>query len=149
MKTHEQNSVLTPNEKLTSENELLKKKLTNEFGMKSFGSELPEDIGNQWLNYIYDFEKMYKDARQVKVFEFIGKPEFKPTGQLNKDEINFVLKHLLNIIFENNIALDIICYYEDEVTYEFIKEELFMVETDDLRNLVFVFCKTKHISNFS
>lgn len=133
MKTQNENSGLTPPEKLKSGNELLKKKLTNEFGMKSFGSELPDDVENQWLNYIYDFEKMYKDAKRVKVCELIGSPEFKPISQLNKDEITSELERLLNIMFENSIVLNTICDYEDEVIYKFITEELFQEETDDMQ----------------
>lgn len=133
MKTQNENSGLTPNENLKTENELLKKKLAEEFGMQQHESKLPDDIENQWLNYIYNFEKSYAENKRIKIYDFIGKPEFRSIEQLNKDEITSELDRLLDILDENNVVLDLLCEYEDEVIYKFITEELFQEETDDMR----------------
>ncbi len=46
---------LSPEEKLKTENELLKKKLTAEFGTQDHGSSLDPELENEWLKYIYHF----------------------------------------------------------------------------------------------
>lgn len=136
MKTNDEMQELTPEENLNAENELLKMKLTAEFGMESSGvtgSELPSDVENQWLNHIYDFEKMYKDAKKIKIYEYIGKPEYKKFEELNTEEIESELDRLLEIIEKESVNISFCCDYEDEIVYRFITEEFFHEEIDDIR----------------
>lgn len=77
MKEKDKVSGLTGRENLKTENELLKIKLTAEFGMKDMKSDLPDELENEWLNYIYDFEKLHKDAKEISVYERLGNPECK------------------------------------------------------------------------
>lgn len=134
MKTTENYPELSGEEKLKAENELLKMKLTAEFGMKQ--SDMPsinDEIENQWLNQIYEYEKSYANSKTIKVCDSLGSPEFKPSDGLNDIEISEALKSLTQIMEERNLMLDIICDYEDRVIYKFITEELFNEETDDIR----------------
>lgn len=124
---------LTPDEKLKTENNLLKAKLTAEFGMKHSESEIDSELENQWLNHIYNFEKSYKDAGTVSIYEFLGKPEYKSVDLLSKKEVETELDRLYEIMNENNVILDTLCEYENEVIYKFITEEFFQVETDNMR----------------
>ena len=72
MKPQKNLPVLTPEENLKFENDLLKAKLTAEFGMKeSDTSKLDSEMENQWLKYIYEFENSYKDAKRISLYEFI------------------------------------------------------------------------------
>ena len=136
MNTNDEMQELTPEENLNAENELLKMKLTAEFGMESggvTGDELPADVENQWLNQIYDFETMYKDAKKIKIYDFIGKPEYKKFEELNPEEIESELDRLLEIIEKESVKISFCCDYEDEIIYRFITEEFFEEEIDDIR----------------
>src|SRR6187399_378146 len=124
---------LSPEEKIKAENELLKMKLTAEFGMQSGDSSLDDETENEWLNYLYQFEKSYSEAKRIKVYDFIGRPAFKEISCLNKDEIENELNRLLDVMHQNNISLDCLTDYDDEIIYKFITEELFEEETDDMR----------------
>lgn len=133
MKTENEFQGLTPEEKLKAENDLLRMKLTAEFGMTNTESHLNDESENEWLNHIYNFEKSFADAKRVKIYDFIGKPEFRKIGELRKNEVESELDRLIGIMSENNIVLDCICDYENDVIYRFITEELFEEETDDMR----------------
>ena len=124
---------LSPEEKLKSENDLLKMKLTAEFGMQDHGTSLDPELENEWLKYIYHFEKEYSEVKRIKIYDFIGRPEYRKFEELKKEEIEKELDRLFEIMHHNNISLDFICEYEDEVIYRFVTEELFEMETDDFR----------------
>lgn len=129
---------LTPEENIKLENDLLKAKLTAEFGMKgSDTSKLDSEIENQWLNYIYDFENTCKNAGRITIYEFIGKPEFKSlsANQLTPEEIKTELERILEVMNENFIILDVLSDYEneEELIYKFITEEFFPYEIDNIR----------------
>lgn len=133
MKKHDDQPELTPEEKLKAENELLKMKLTAEFGMNACESKLHDAVENEWLNYIYNFEKLHQDANKIKVYDFIGKPEFKKIGELTKDEITSELDRLLDVIEKSAVAIYFCCDYDDETVYKFITEELFEEMIDNIR----------------
>ncbi|HMQ70816.1 MAG TPA: hypothetical protein PKC58_17705, partial [Ignavibacteria bacterium] len=108
------------------------------FGMKeSDTSKLDPEMENQWLNYIYEFENSYKDAKRISVYEYIGKPEFRSPEKekLSQSEMSAELDRIQNIMAEKGIRLDVICKYEneEELIYKFITEELFSMEVDDMR----------------
>ena len=50
--------------KLKTENELLRKKLTEDFGMKHSEFNLDPLLENQWLKHILEFETTYASARK-------------------------------------------------------------------------------------
>ena len=135
MDSHKDLPGLTPEEKLKIENDLLKVKLATEFGMGKMDSALDYEMENEWLNYIYNFEKASKDAGVITVYEFLGKPEFKNISELKKEEIESELDRLYDIMLKNEVVLDVICEYENvhELIYKFVTEELFPLEMDDIR----------------
>ncbi|MDQ3020022.1 MAG: hypothetical protein M3R36_05560 [Bacteroidota bacterium] len=133
MKTKKNQGHSSIEKNIDFDNDIMKAKLNSEFGMKEFGSSLTEEAEKQWLNYVYDFEKMYKDAKQIKVYDFIGKPDFKKLNELSDNEISAELDRLTDILNSNNIELDLCCEYEDKIIYQFITEELFEELTDDMR----------------
>lgn len=120
---------------LRKENDLLKMKLTAEFGMMNSGSNsnMDEELENEWLKYIYSFEKSHANSKKIKIYDYIGKPDFKRIDELAENEVESELEKLFDVMEKNNIILDCICEYEDEVIYKFITEELFEEETDDIR----------------
>jgi len=124
---------LSPEEKLKAENEMLKIKLNAEFGMINSGDIQDDRLNNEWLNHIYEFEKQYAENKQIKVYDFIGKPAFKKIHELNKELVTLELNRLREIMMASSVTLDTICDYDDETIYRFITEELFEKETDDIR----------------
>lgn len=133
MKTKENAAGLMPRKNLRVENELLKEKLQSEFGMKGMKSDLPDELENDWLNYIYDFEKLHKDAKEISVYERLGKPEFKKTSNMNDEEITSELSRLYDLMDQNGLALNTLCDYDDRIIHEFVTEELFKEMIDDIR----------------
>ena len=126
-------SSLTPDEKLQAENEILKLKLQAEFGMEKMESSLNEGMENEWLNYIYNFEKQFAEQKSCTVYDFIGRPGFRKANELTKEETPKELERIMEIMQSNGIDLGTICEYEDAVIYRFITEELFEKETNEIR----------------
>lgn len=125
---------LTPEERLQMENNLLKLKLMAEHEAHfPDESKLDPAVENEWLNYIYDFEEQHKNARQIPLYEYIGKPEFKKIDELNDKQVADELDRLLDIMGENGINLDCLAEYDDRTIYAFITDELFSHEIDDVR----------------
>ena len=121
-------------DELKAENALLKLKLEMEHGMLANDtSKLDAEMENQWLNNIYDFEKQFQEGRRIKVYDMLGRPDFRKHDELNGEEISAELDRLYDILEENQISFDCICEYEDAVIYRFITEELFSHEMDDIR----------------
>lgn len=116
------------------ENENLKSTLREDFGATlSESDDIPPEIENQFLTNMIAYENAYKDSKQISVYDFIGKPEFKLAESLDENEISFELKKIVELLAKHFIALDCICKYPDEVIYKFITQELFFKEIDDIR----------------
>lgn len=126
---------LTPEERLQAENDLLKIKLEMEFGMKDMGvsPDMGEGMQNDFLNYIYNWEKQFAERKTIKVFDRIGQPNFKKITALSQNEIASELDRLLKNLVDNGISFNAICEYDDDIIYKFITEELFEQEMDDIR----------------
>ena len=77
-----------------SENDLIKSKLSEEFGMKDMHSGLDPESENEWLNYIYEWDKQFSERKRISVFDRMSKPEF-----IKHDIINWnILFHKFRII---------------------------------------------------
>jgi hypothetical protein len=87
---------------------------------------------NQWLSHIDNFEQQYKDARRIKVFDFIGRPAFRKMDDLKPEEIGSELDRVLSFMGEKGISLDCSCEYESAIIYRFVTEELFEHEINDV-----------------
>lgn len=121
-------------DEIKAENNLLKLKLELEHDMQMMDtSGLDPEIENKFLSNIYNFEKLHKEAKQITIYDFLGRPAFKYYNELNKKEISTELDRLVKVMYENQICLDFCCDYEDETIYKFITEELFLEKTDDVR----------------
>lgn len=126
-------NMLTPEERINAKNELLRLKLELEHGMAhTDNSSLTPEAENQWLNQVYNFEQRYKNCRKVKVYDFLGRPDFRKSDDLTGDAVSKALKRILSIMRKKSLFLDCCCAYEDAVLYKFITEELFEHEMDDM-----------------
>ena len=119
------------------ENELKKMKLMLENGAR-FGEpsgKLPADpvIENQFLNYVDEFEKNYRNAETILIYDFIGRPEFRIEKEIPDSQISAELESIMNIINRNGIQIDTICDVEEREIYRFVTEELFFNKIDNMR----------------
>jgi hypothetical protein len=118
---------------LRAENEVLKLKLKLEYNMDiNQESPLPPADENKWLNYMYEFEKQYKEAKRIKVFERIGRPVFIKANDLKQGEVDKELRRILSLMEEKGIELDCCVDYDNAIIYKFITEELFDHEMDHI-----------------
>ena len=131
---NQKDPLLNAEDELKAENNVLKLKLGLEHGMQmSESGNLSPGVENQWLKSVYEFERQYKDAKSVKVYDHIGRPVFTKYDQLSVIEISGERQRLQSIMAENGVELDCICEYDDYTIYRFITEELFGHEMDDIR----------------
>ena len=114
--------------------ELKKKELEEKYGMHfSENSNVSPELENEWLNSIEEFEVQYENAKQITVFEYLGKPAFKKINELKPKEIPVELERLYDILHEGNISLSTLCSVDEKELYRFISEELFQYEMDNVR----------------
>jgi len=119
---------------LSAENEFLRLKLLAEHGSETHSTgKLDPQIENAFLKHIVDFENIYKNSKRIKVFDLLGKPDFKPAHELNDDALNSSLLELISLLGKNNVKVDFSGTYTNRIKYCFIVEELFEEETDDIR----------------
>ena len=122
-----------PQENLRMENELLRLQLKAETGAdsNSLGST-PAEVENLFLKHVLEFERAYATGKQIKIFDFIGKPTHKKAKELTEQTIGDALAELTNLLTDNQIQIDYSGNYDDRTKYLFITEELFDHEIDDL-----------------
>lgn len=134
MKNHSKNNS-EAKELIKFENELLKLKLDVEFGLNQHStseSALEPEVENAWLTSVYEFEQQFKDAKRIKVFEALGRPEIKKLADLKPEEVPAALDGLYRLMHRRGIALDCCCKYDEAIIYKFITEELFETDVDDI-----------------
>jgi hypothetical protein len=124
-------------ENLRLENEIKKIKLSLEHGtdisQQLSATNMPPEIEGQFLDYIQQFEDEFAKRKTILVYDLVGRPEHRPVADIPDEEISAELDKLMDILHENSIAVDVICEVEEREVYRFITEELFELETDDIR----------------
>jgi hypothetical protein len=124
-------------EKLREENELKKMKMILEHG--AFFSEPSEEsslhpaIEEKFLNNVEKFDEAFNNCKQISLFDFLDKPEFRKTEEISEIEIGPELDRITKLMNENGISLDTLCEVDNRELYRFITEELFLHEMDDIR----------------
>ena len=122
--------------------ETLRENMEHIFSNKP-GNDLTEASEKAWLNYILDFEEYHKNAKDVTVWEFIGKPPFVLIDKLDSASISLALDAIYEKMTSNNVLLDFCVAYPDDVIYKFITEELFQHKIQDIKipggNICFIY----------
>ncbi|MBL0340870.1 MAG: hypothetical protein IPP71_08060 [Bacteroidetes bacterium] len=119
-------------EALRFENEFLQAKIAAEYGGMNGGNEnTPPEILNAFLKNIIEFEESMKDAKEVLLYDYIGRPEFKKEEELTNEQVKVELELMNDILFVHNIAYDNIHPAEDRQLYKFVTEELFQQTISD------------------
>ncbi len=126
-----------PKLNIEEENEFKKLKLNIEYGMdfgKNANPNIPAEIEGHFLDYISNFEKAYKDAKQISVYEKLGKPTFRPSSELNDEEVKSELEAVFQLMNSHSLELSVLCHYENEdrLIYDFLVNQLFLEEIDDM-----------------
>jgi hypothetical protein len=124
-----------PQENLPTENEILKLKMQAEYGavFGKMSDDLSPEMEHEFLKNVLKFEEEWKNRKVATVYELIDKPSFKPGAELNEEEMKGEIKRLKEIMESHKIMLDVRGRYKPEVIYQFITEELFNHETEDMR----------------
>jgi hypothetical protein len=119
-------------EELRKENEVLLKKLQDEFGESHHMSTegLSESIRNEFLKYVYEMEKQFKEGVKLSIYKIIGEPKYRRHFELSDDDLVAELDKFQELLYKHQI--EIVCLYEvtDRELYRFITEELFLEETE-------------------
>jgi len=119
-----------PEENLRMENELLRLKLQAELGAKPYtSSQIDPEIENEFLKNILAFEQNWANAKPAKVYDLLGRPEFKKTDDLDDIEIEDELERINELLSEKNMEVYFGDDYDSRLQYRFITEELFDHET--------------------
>lgn len=118
-------------EALRFENEFLKAKISAEFGADHMDTseDCPPEIENEFLKGVIRFEEAMKNAKEIRIYDFIGKPEFVKEQDLSDEQLPVELERVTELLGEKNIMCDVICPVDDRVLYKFLTEELFQHNT--------------------
>lgn len=117
------------------ENELLKLKLKAEFGAEcSTGrQDLPDLVVNQFLRSVYQFEQNCRHSRgSIRIYEKVGQPYFRKAALLTDEQVSLELKRIQRCMEQYSLRLDVLGEYPERQIYQFITEEFFYVEIDDV-----------------
>ncbi|MHC1775140.1 MAG: hypothetical protein AB9834_06945 [Lentimicrobium sp.] len=131
---------------LRQENEFMKMKLMLErganFDTQEGSNSLDPSIENEFLKNIELFEAAYENSKMVKLYDFIGRPEFPAPDSISSDRIEEELDKLISFLNERDISLTTLCPVDPDVLYRFIVEELFETEKEDVHLEGVVSCYT-------
>ncbi|HMK25585.1 MAG TPA: hypothetical protein VK483_06090 [Chitinophagaceae bacterium] len=126
-KEEEENFNDDPEQNLRIENEILKLKMQAERGALFGGNleDLPPEMEAEFLKNVQQFEDSFDKARQVTIYECIGKPAYKKVEELMPEKIKGEITRIIELMHSKNIILEVMGQYELSVIYKFITEELF------------------------
>jgi hypothetical protein len=96
------------------------------------GIQLPPEIEAQMLDQILAFERVKNDAKEVEIYQYIGKPKIKAADTLSTEEVILEKERLLKLLSKKGIFLTSMEDIDDRVMYQFITEEFFFKKTLDL-----------------
>ena len=114
-------------------NEKKKDELRENYGMQMENADgLSPQAEGEWLDYIAEFERQFENARRITIRERIGNPVVKSLTEIPESELETELDNLLELLAENNIAIDFLHEIEDREAYLFLTEELLDETTDDI-----------------
>lgn len=114
-------------------NEKKKDELRENYGMQMENADgLSPQAEGEWLDYIAEFERQFENARRITIRERIGNPVVKSLTEIPESELETELDNLLELLAENNIAIDFLHEIEDREAYLFLAEELLDETTDDI-----------------
>jgi len=124
-----------PQENLRIENEIIKLKLSAEFGAVHNGSEnIPPAMEHFFLQQIERFEKEWHKQQLdfIRIYDFLGRPKFIDPKDLKPTHVAIQLNRILKLLQEKNINVYFIRDYHPLLKYKFLTEELFQHEMENI-----------------
>jgi hypothetical protein len=97
------------------------------------GARHPPDIASDLPGHVFNFEKAWKEAGPVSVYELLGKPVFRGERELTDTDIEKELPLILGTLHQNGIIIEIPPGGKSRDVYRYITEFLFNQEVDDLK----------------
>lgn len=113
-----------------------REELREQYGMQIDNldsSPLSPEAKNEWLDSVIEFERQFENAQTITVRERIGNPTIRPVEEIPPDELEEVVDHLLELLYENAIAVDFAGEWDDLSAYRYLTEELLDSEIDDVQ----------------
>ena len=115
-------------------NQAKKAELEQKYGARfSELSKLPPEVEEQWLNNIEEFERQFRNSRDITVREFLGSPAFPLMEDLPAGSLEEEISNVLDFLDFNDIAVDCLAEVADEDFYRFLTTELMEAEISDVR----------------
>ena len=112
-----------------------KRAMEAEFGCHFGGgnSSIPPELEWDWLHYIEEFERQFRQNRETTVRRFVGNPAVRPLSELSDGQIAGELARLLDLLAGNSIIVHFTGPLSAGEMYRFVAEELLDEEMDDIR----------------
>ena len=112
-----------------------KRSLKEDFGCTFHGgnSSLPPEVEWDWLHYVEEFERQFRNRRQTTVRRFVGNPDVQPLQSLTGVQLPGELERLLDILADNSVLVHFDTGIPDIEMYRFLSGELLDQEMDDIR----------------
>lgn len=130
---------LTEEEELHMENQVLRMDLEQKFGkplnlqvQNDEQPTLPPHLENQFLKHMNVFEQQIRHAREITVYEALGKPALKPADSLRGAKITREIARIFKLLARHNILVDFLAEYPPEVVYHFLAVELMEKKIPDI-----------------
>ena len=136
MEDHNNSEDELPKLSLEEENEFKRMKLSLESNaaFPDFKTEnLPPEIEGMFLDTIINFQKAFENANKISIYDRLGKPNYKTSSELSDLEINIELDKIIKLLYDNGIGFDCQYKYENKLIYDFITNEFFEFEIDDIQ----------------
>lgn len=123
------------NQSLSTENEILKLKMQAQYGgiFGTMSDGLTPELENEFLQNVMKFEEQWNNRRMISVYELIGRPSYRPLSELKEDEVKPEIIRLVEQMKKYHVELHVRGKYKAEVIYQFITDELFQHETEDMQ----------------
>jgi hypothetical protein len=131
---------LTRDEELHMENQMLKMDLEQKIG-KPFQlniasedmPEIPLAVENQFLKHMSLFENQMRTAKEVTVYELLGKPAIKPLAAIKTPKALVKQIDRLQVLLQkHHIIVDFLGQYAPEIIYAFLADELMMKQVPNV-----------------
>ena len=120
-------------EHLRLENEILRIKIKTELGGDYESDEqLSPELENEFLKNILAFEHRYAKIKMVRIADLLGNPTVAKADTLDEEAVVKAYYELEELLAQKHIVVEFTKHREERFKYQFITEELFSHETDDM-----------------
>ena len=122
-------------EEIQFENELLKLKMRAESGAifhSGGNADVPPDVENQFLNYVMNFEKNFKNAKRITIGELLNHPEFISYRKLKPGQFHDEIKKIDDLLEAHGIIMHRNDTVNERKLYKFLTTDFMKEETDEM-----------------